>query len=150
MISTNAKIGLLIGLIIVLSSLQNRIVIAQEQIGLPDLNQIAPVWSPDGLWIALIDENTVSIFNSISREVMHALVGHEEPVGNIAWSADGLQIATTSADRTVRVWDNETGALINTLDGYREPQTNVIWSVDGKNILSFYPRLDLVLDQEDS
>jgi len=46
------------------------------------------------------------------------LHGHEEEVQSLAFSQDGVFLASGSLDRRVRVWDVQTGALVITLEGH--------------------------------
>src|SRR5438067_12967454 len=45
------------------------------------------------------------------------LTGHTLPLGGLAYSADGLYIATGSYDRTAKVWDAATRKELVTLKG---------------------------------
>jgi WD domain, G-beta repeat len=58
------------------------------------------------------------------------LKGHTDSVGNGTFTSDGLMLATTSRDKTVRLWNTQTGALIRTLEGYGTG--SVVFSQDGK------------------
>ena len=40
---------------------------------------------------------------------MSTLSGHTGFINDVAFNADGTQVATSSVDRTVRVWDAESG-----------------------------------------
>lgn len=64
---------------------------------------------------------------------MRNLVGHEGPVGEVAFSPDGKTIASTSADNTVRLWDVATGAEKRKLEGH----TNTV------SFLRFSPKGDV-------
>ena len=55
------------------------------------------------------------IIDSASREVAHTLSGHRGGVYGVAWSADGTQVASTSADKTVKVWDVATGECVRSV-----------------------------------
>ena len=54
----------------------------------------------------------------------------------IAWSSDGLLIATASEDRTVRVWEAESGRLLHTLEGHTDSVRSVAYSGDGRRLAS--------------
>ncbi len=59
------------------------------------------------------------------------LAGHEAEVYDLAWSADGLLLATASADRTARVWDAVAGRAVATLAGHTDEVNDVSLAPDG-------------------
>ncbi|MBE9185875.1 protein kinase [Microcoleus sp. LEGE 07076] len=50
---------------------------------------------------------------------------HSEPVGAVAFSPDGLMLASGSKDKTIQIWDLATGKSIRTFPG----DSSTIWSV---------------------
>ncbi|WP_019486777.1 MULTISPECIES: serine/threonine-protein kinase [Kamptonema] len=50
---------------------------------------------------------------------------HSNAVGAVAFSPDGLTIASGSKDKTIKIWDLATGNLIRSFDG----DSSAIWSV---------------------
>ena len=55
---------------------------------------------------------------------------------SVCFSPDGKQVASGSADRTVRLWDVETGACIRTLEGHGRGVYSVGFRPDGKQLAS--------------
>jgi hypothetical protein len=53
-------------------------------------------------------------------------------VGSVAWSPDGNQLATGSADGKVRLWDVQTGTELKQLTGHKDSVACVRISPDGK------------------
>ena len=57
-------------------------------------------------------------------------------VNSVAYSHDGLRIASGSEDKCVRVWDAMSGARVATLQGHSESVRSVAYSPDGRYIAS--------------
>merc|ERR1711935_915237 len=62
--------------------------------------------------------------------------GHEGNVTAVAFSTDGMRIASGASDKTVRVWNAETGESIFKMEGHEGNVTAVDFSPDGTRIVS--------------
>ncbi len=51
-------------------------------------------------------------------KLVRTLRGHTGWIGRIAWSPDGLTLASPSHDKRVRLWNVETGELLRTLEDH--------------------------------
>ena len=67
---------------------------------------------------------------------LQTLEGHGGPVTSVVFSHDSRQLASASADRTVKVWDADTGKCVQTLEGHRHPVTSVVFSHDSRQLAS--------------
>jgi WD40 repeat protein len=65
-------------------------------------------WSPDGTSIAIASGRGVGIFDAHSGRQRSTLLGREA-VEDLAFSADGSRLATSSTDGTVQIWDAASG-----------------------------------------
>jgi serine/threonine protein kinase len=57
--------------------------------------------------------------------IVHRLTGHSDAVLSVAFSPDGAQLLSASADQTVRLWDVKTGKELKQLFGH----TDRVWNV---------------------
>lgn len=104
------------------------------------------VFSPDSSRIALgfasrgqskpdPVKNTLEIWEVLSSEPSHKLVGHSFMVTDITWSRDGLHLASSSAESVI-IWNVETGILNDRwsdtdITAFGSPDL-VEWSPDGQ------------------
>jgi WD40 repeat protein len=61
---------------------------------------------------------------------------HSDIVNSVAFSPDGKQLASGSADRTIRLWETATGRELLRFEGHRDNIHCVAFSPDGKTLAS--------------
>lgn len=62
-------------------------------------------WSPDDTRIATAgDEKTVQVREITTGNLLFTCTGHDAGINSVAWSYDGMYIASGSSDGRVRVW----------------------------------------------
>lgn len=80
--------------------------------------------------------NGITVFDVTNKCVRKTLIGHDDYIRCISWSANGHLLASGSVDRTVRIWDlNSETPLKHILDhGYGV--TSIAWSPNGDFLAS--------------
>src|SRR5690606_25438296 len=105
---------------------------------LPDMPD-DPLLSPDGTLRLIVQPDKpqqAAIVRAVEGSVLWTLIGHIDDVTGAAWSPDGTQVATISADMTVRVWHAGSGQLARALFGHADEVTAVAWSPDGSRLVT--------------
>ncbi len=67
------------------------------------------------------------------------LEGHKAPITSIAFSPDGTQAVTASADHDGRIWDTRTGVTLRTLRGHFAIVSDARFSPDGQWVVTAGP-----------
>jgi WD40 repeat protein len=89
--------------------------------------QVKLLWatlSPNGQAMASVGRGSFAqVYSTHDAQLLHRLVGHEQTVLRAIFSSDGYQLATVSADATLRLWDLNTGGELFSLrlPTYRTP-----------------------------
>ena len=64
------------------------------------------------------------------------LIGHSSIVNTVAFSPNGIYLASGSDDRTIAVWSVYSGDCVKTLQGHSQPVITVVFSPDGEYLAS--------------
>ena len=91
-------------------------------------------WAPDGARLATANGETVRIWETASGRELHVLEGHTGLVPTVAWSPDGLQLASGSDEETIRIWDVINGRESQVLDVQEYFMDSITWSPDGTRL----------------
>jgi WD40 repeat protein len=70
----------------------------------------------------------------VASQVRVVLRGHTDNVTDVAWSPDGLLLATASGDRTARIWNSVGGGEVAVLRGHQDWVAGVAWSPDRRRL----------------
>jgi len=95
-----------------------------------------PRFSPDGKLLAVPSGTDILLFDGQTGQYQRRLGGHENRVFPLAFSADGLLLASGSYDRTVRIWQVSTGKRLQLLRGHWDGVWALAFSPDGKWLAS--------------
>lgn len=68
----------------------------------------------------------ISVIDFNAKTVLHTLVGHQENVADLAFSASGKQLFSISHDGSLKVWDWESSQLIGSMNTHEGK--NFTWS----------------------
>ena len=86
-----------------------------------------------GRWPA---ESKVLIHPALQHLALAPEPSHVGSANALAFSADGLRLASGGNDGTVRLWDASTGQSLRVIEGHKRPVLSVAFSTDGRHIAS--------------
>jgi WD40 repeat protein len=108
---------------------------AQEQDGLSSIR-----WSPNGEFIAGgYSSGTLRVWNASTGEILMEVQGRPNSITDVAWSPDGLRLASTNAvDAFVQVWNVADSSLVTELNGeaFNGGVAYVAWNPRGTMLAS--------------
>jgi WD40 repeat protein/uncharacterized caspase-like protein/energy-coupling factor transporter ATP-binding protein EcfA2 len=86
--------------------------------------------SPDGKTFAVANANrTIQVLRG--GKILRTFKGHTGAIVQLAFSPDGLFLASSSEDKTIKLWNLETGVLVKTLLGHQSRVTTILFRPDG-------------------
>jgi serine/threonine protein kinase len=104
-------------------------------LGLIAQNANAVAFSPDGRYLALTADKTISVRDLATLRTVSTFDGHKAFVGAVVFLPGG-RIASGGADKMVRIWNSLTGKQLFTLPGHTDTVSQVALSPDGKSLAS--------------
>jgi len=91
-------------------------------------------WSTDGKLLAVTYQGWIWIWDLTTMKVVNTLVTN--PVYNLAWSPDDVELAIGCLDNTVRIWDTGTWSQSRILSGHNGNVTGVAWAPNSSLLAS--------------
>ncbi len=91
-------------------------------------------WSPNGKHFAAASRDSVRVWDTATWQVLHILSGHKGAVFSVAWSPEGLRLASAGVDCTARIWDVITGEELLRLRGHSSLVWSVAWDSEGQHL----------------
>lgn len=80
-------------------------------------------------------QNIVTVRSLVDGKEIKKLTGHSGPVSGVAISADGTQVISGSADKTVKIWSLESGAVTRQFET-PAPINDLCLTLDGKQVIT--------------
>ena len=77
----------------------------------------------------LLKDCSIHIFNSSTGIELAELSGHSNWITSCNYSPDGLKVASSSLDQTIRIWDRESKLTLLTLTGYSQIITQCVFFI---------------------
>jgi WD40 repeat protein len=85
-------------------------------------------------------DGSLALWNVITGQVIHLLVGHLYPINDLAFSPDGRWLLSAAGDVDLGgelfLWDVESGELLRRFEGHTESVNHALFSPDGQTALS--------------
>ena len=106
-----------------------------EQLGITDSSLLTVAEKPPPSSIVTAsDDRTARIWDALSGEPKHILLGHRGCVNCAVYSPDGNSILTTGGDRIAKVWDASTGECTLTLSSWNNKTImSAVYTPDGSS-----------------
>ena len=83
------------------------------------------------------DDFTMFLWDPLnSKKSICRMTGHKQLVYHVAFSPNGLLIASASADKSVKIWNGLTGKYIGTLRGHVGAVYQISWAADSRLLMS--------------
>lgn len=73
----------------------------------------------------------IQIYDVRSKELVQIYDKHDGPVNGLDFNPNGMNIASTSFDKTIKIWDLRKGELMYTLNGHDGATSSVAFSPNG-------------------
>ncbi len=110
------------------------------------VHMVASRPGPGSPWMiaTACEDGVVRLWDGDSGVMLRALHGHEGPVLSVTLSPDGHNLASGSADNTIRFWSIDTGRESARIDGVPDPHSglagvhSVVFSHDGARLCALY------------
>ncbi|MBI3467490.1 MAG: hypothetical protein HY000_31155 [Planctomycetes bacterium] len=95
-------------------------------------------FNPNDSLLASAHQGVIRMFSSPDGKLLRALRGHTDQIGSLAFSPDGVVLASGSMDGTIRLWDPTRTKGLNAFPGHAGGVTTVAFSPDGQRCEAYW------------
>ena len=92
------------------------------------------VWSPDALLMAFACYNVIYVWSQVTNQLVSTLTGHCDDIQTLAWSSDGLRLASCSNDHTILIWSGS--SIKHILCEHSQTVWSIAFSADNTRLVS--------------
>lgn len=87
--------------------------------------------------VSASEDNTLYLWEpEVSQKPITRMLGHSKLVNHVAFSPDGMYVASAAFDNLVKIWSSQDGKFIHTLRGHVGPVFRVCFSADSRLLVS--------------
>lgn len=87
--------------------------------------------------VSASEDNTLYLWEpEVSEKPISRMLGHQKQVLHVAFSPDGVYVASAAFDNHVKLWNSQDGKFIHTLKGHVGPVYRVCFSADSRFLVS--------------
>jgi ribosome assembly protein 4 len=89
--------------------------------------------------VSASDDNVIYLWDPLGSEPtkpVARMVGHQKPINHVTFSPDGLYIASSSFDNSVKLWNARDGKFLLTFRGHVAPVYQSAFSPDSRLLVS--------------
>ena len=92
------------------------------------------VWSSDALLMAFACDDVIYVWSQVTNQLVSTLIGHCDDIQTLAWSSDGLLLASCSNDHTILIWSGS--SIKHILCEHSQTVWSIAFNADNTKLVS--------------